>query len=105
MTKNIIQDKKECYLCRMKADELDYYGALPSTGLHRHHIIFGSGNRRLSEMYGLWVYLCPDHHEFGPDAVHSCRATRELLSKAAQEAFEETYSHDEWMSAFGKNWI
>ena len=71
MSKSIVQREKECYICRYLAGEQGYYGELPSTGLHRHHIMFGTANRKKSEHYGLWVYLCVAHHEYGPDAVHT----------------------------------
>ena len=27
-----------------------------------HHVVFGAGQRQLSEEYGLKVYLCREHH-------------------------------------------
>ena len=58
--KSIIQTGriKECYLCREEADRLGYYGELPHTGLHRHHFMHGTANRRKAEQYGLWAYVC-----------------------------------------------
>jgi len=103
--KSILQDRKECYLCRRLADRSDYWGSLPDKGLHRHHIEFGTGNRRKSEEYGLWVYLCPGHHMYSPDAVHASRKTRELLCSIAQERFEKEYTHELWMREFGRNWL
>lgn len=41
MSKSILQTTKECYLCRMEAEAAGYFGGLPSTGLHKHHVIFG----------------------------------------------------------------
>lgn len=35
--KSILQQTKECYLCRLKAEKAGYFGQLPSTGLHKHH--------------------------------------------------------------------
>ena len=46
MSKSIVQREKECYICRYLAGEQGYYGELPSTGLHRHHIMFGTANRK-----------------------------------------------------------
>lgn len=112
MTKSIVQISgiKECCLCRMEALEQEYYDDLPSGALHRHHIIYGRGKRKLSEKYGLWVWLCPDHHEFGPAAVHHS-GTREgkendrLLKIIAQQSFEQIHGHDKWMEVFGENYI
>lgn len=106
MSKSIMQDKKECYLCRKKADLIGYRGDLPSVGLHRHHVVFGSADRRLSEHYGLWVWLCAQqHHQRGPDSAHGNQEVAEMLIRDAQMTFEEKYSHDKWMETFKRNWI
>ena len=89
MSKSIVQREKECYICRYLAGEQEYYGELPSTGLHRHHIMFGTANRKKSERYGLWIYLCVAHHEYGPDAVHSNRDVRIFLCQIGQQVFEQ----------------
>lgn len=96
---------KECLLCRREAEQTGYYGPLPAAGLHRHHIMFGTANRKLSEKFGLWCWLCPDHHEHGPAAVHRNRETDLYLKRLAQERFEELMSHDDWMRIFGRNYI
>lgn len=105
MAKSIIQDTKECWLCRIRAGEAGYYDGLPHTGLHKHHVMFGTGSRKLSEHYGLWVWLCVAHHEYGPEAVHSNRKVRVMLCQEAQRVFEQKYSHEKYMEVFGKNWL
>lgn len=52
--KSILQDKKECYFSRMV--ETDY------THLDKHHIFYGTGNRKISEQNGFWVWLEHLHH-------------------------------------------
>lgn len=93
-----------CYLC-MKL-EGNYF---PQRGLHEHHVMFGGfgSGRKLSEKYGLKVYLCVRHHlaDGGPDAVHRSRASRELLCKEAQRCFEKNYPNLSFMEIFGKNWL
>ena len=59
-------------------------------------MIFGTANRRLSERYGLKVYLCPDHHRTGTMAVHRNAEVAEILIKAAQIAFMKKYSFDQF---------
>lgn len=49
--KSILQDTKECYLCRMEAEKMGYFGRLPDTGLDKHHFIHGNANRQLAEKY------------------------------------------------------
>ena len=73
--------------------------------LEEHHVIFGTANRRLSEQYGLKVYLCPDHHRLGAMAVHRNAEVAEILIKAAQIAFMRKYSLDQFIATFGKNYL
>lgn len=105
MSKSIIQTEKECYLCRMAAEDAGYFGELPHTGLHRHHVIFGRGNRKKSERYGLWVWLCVAHHEYGSEAVHTNRAVRLFLSGIAQQAFMEKHPDIDFREEFGINYL
>ncbi len=102
MSKSIIQDKKEhrCYLCKIFGEEYHF-----RTDLEEHHIFFGNPNRSLSERYGLKVYLCPNHHRIGREAVHRNRETDLILKRIGQQAFEKRYSREMFVSVFGKNWI
>lgn len=100
MSRSILQAEKECYLCRMAAEEAGYFGELSHAGLHRHHVIFGRGNRKKSERYGLWVWLCVAHHEYGPEAVHTNARIRRQLSRIAQEAFVEKYPNLDFLQEF-----
>lgn len=105
--KSIMQTVKECYLCRKDAEALGYHGELPSEGLDKHHVIYGTANRRLSDQTGLWVYLCKRHHneDHGPFAVHFNRAIREDLCRDAQRAYLRDHTFEEWMETFGKNYL
>ena len=105
MSKSILQAEKECYLCRLAADQAGYYGELPHTGLHRHHVIFGRGNRKKSERYGLWVWLCVAHHEYGPEAVHTNARIRRKLSQVAQREFMRIYPNLDFREEFGISYI
>lgn len=102
---SIIQRVKECYLCRIEAENVGYYGELTDKGLHQHHIMFGTANRQIADKWGVWCWLCPDHHEHGPAAVHRCRESDLLLKKTAQKEFEKLYSHEKWMQLFGENYL
>jgi hypothetical protein len=70
-----------------------------------HHAIFGTGNRKLSEKYGLKVYLCLNHHINGKEAVHQNHTNALLIQQAAQITFERRYDHQKWMQTFGKNYL
>ena len=98
--KSIIQlNKNYCYICR----ELTGY-IVERRGLEEHHI-FGGPNRKLSEKYGLKVYLCPEHHRTGDVAPHQSKGTDNTLRRIAQTAFERKYSHEYWMQIFRKNYL
>lgn len=101
MSKSILHNKSDgtCYLCMLL--NKDY--ARRTT--QEHHVIFGTANRRLSEKYGLKVYLCLQHHEIGPMAVHNNHDLAELLQIGAQKEFEKRHSHEEWMRIFGRNYL
>ena len=72
--------------------------------LERHHIFAGVANRPLSEQYGLWVWLCHEHHT-GKDGAQYCKEKAESLKRLAQIAFEARHSHEEWMETFRKNYL
>lgn len=111
MAKSIIQKhtgtlSRECLLCREEADSMGYYGELRHTGLHRHHIMFGTANRKKAEHYGLWCYVCSEkHHEYGPDAPHINHEVDLHLKRIAQREFEKLHTHELWMREFGRNYL
>lgn len=89
---------RECWLCGRNGcgDPLD-----------KHHI-FGGTNRKKSEKYGLYVYLCHDRcHENGPEAAHRNRATMQLLHEYGQQlAMEENgWTVEDFRFEFGKNYL
>ena len=100
--KSIMHDKKDrtCFLCMLLNNDYD-----KRAGLQEHHAVPGTSGRRLSEKYGLKVYLCLQHHTDGPEAVHNNAANMRLVQRRAQDAFEKAHSHGEWMKTFGKNYI
>ena len=89
-----------CYLCMLLNWDYDrrYH-------LEEHHVIDGNPGRKLSEHYGLKVYLCIPHHRTSAEAVHKNIKNRRMLERAAQEAFEQKYSHEKLMEVFGRNSI
>ena len=102
MAKSIMQDKTggECYLCKRLLG-ID----TPAAYREEHHIMHGTANRRLSEHYGIKVYLCTYHHRSGPESAHRCSQTDILLKQAAQRTFERKYSREKWMEVFGRNYL
>lgn len=100
--KSIMQDKEagQCYLCRLLHRD---YSIKPVR--QEHHVIGGTANRKLSEKYGLKVWLDPDHHLYGPEAVHKNAGVAKILHKEAQKAFERTYPDLDFREIFGKNYL
>lgn len=91
-SKSIMQKSERCYLCGK------------TISLERHHVMSGTANRKLSEQYGLWVWLCHDCHT-GRDGAQYNREKADSLKRLAQIAFEARRSHDEWMQTFRKNYL
>lgn len=48
--KSILQDEKKCFFCGT------------TQGLERHHVVFGSAGRKISDKLGLTIWLCSEHH-------------------------------------------
>lgn len=92
-------ERGTCYLCaRLHNDYRHKY-------TEEHHVLFGSGMREKSEAEGLKVNLCLKHHREGPEAVHNNQAIRIELCRIAQEEYEKTHTHSEWMGTFKKNYL
>ena len=72
--------------------------------LEAHHCLGGVANRPLSEKYGLWVWLCHEHHTGTEGAQYNAALNRQLKMDA-QYAFEQKYDRETWMKVFGKNYL
>lgn len=90
--KSILQTEKECFVCQN------------TLNLELHHCIHGTANRRLSDQYGLTIWLCHEHHT-GRYGVHFNKDLDDEIKKMAQLGFELEYGHKKWMSIFGKNYV
>lgn len=94
---SIMQTEKECFVCGC------------TTGLESHHCLYGTANRRLSEKYGLKVWLCRRHHTgdmYGNKAaVHFNKTLDTKIKQAAQRAFEENHPELDFIAVFGKNYL
>lgn len=93
--KSIISTKKECYICH------------DTEGLHKHHCIHGTANRRLAEEDGLWVWLRWDYHiADSPNRTpHNDKETDLFFCKLAQEAYEKTHTREEFLQRYGRSWL
>lgn len=89
---SIISQERECYICGGRV------------WLEEHHI-FGGANRKLSEKYGLKVYLCHYCHNEPPLGVHHNRENADRLREMGQKAFNSTYPNKDFVKIFGRNFI
>lgn len=95
MAKSIIQTEKECFMCGRH-----YW-------LEEHHILAGNPNRKLSEKYGLKVWLCHNCHNEPPYGVHHNQENNLKLKRIAQQKAMSYYkwSVDDFRRIFGKNYL
>lgn len=68
-------------------------------------VFYGNSNRKQSEKYGCWVWLCGRHHNLSDYGIHFDKDLDLKVKKLAQSKFEENHSRQEFMQIFGKNWI
>lgn len=93
--KSIIRGNRKgtCFLCSRLCLQTE-----------EHHI-FGGKNRKLSERYGLKVYLCPYCHRDNKGGVHGNAGKMEHLQRIGQAAFERNHTREEFVDVFGKNYL
>jgi len=92
MAKSILQNSKRCYVCG-------------STMVHKHHV-FNGANRTKSEKEGLYIYLCPFHHNTGgQECIHENQVFDLSVKQFAQKKYEELNGHDKFMYLFRKNYL
>lgn len=84
----ITDDLENCYICGRPAD-------------HIHHVIYGTGNRSVSDREGLIVGLCWECHT----RVHAKpnKGMDLLLKTDAEKAYRKDHSFEEWVRKFGKS--
>lgn len=91
--KTVLQENKECYVCK------GIYA------IHDHHIFYGTANRKISEKYGMKVWLCAEHHT-GSQGVHFNKDFDMYLKQYAQRYFEKHIgSRDDFRRLFGKSYL
>lgn len=94
MSQSILSNNKECYVC-------GYQGML-----HRHHIFFGTANRRISEKDGCWCYLCEVHHNLSRVGVHFNRELDLKIKKECQQKWEEVNGNrEQFIKRYGKSYL
>lgn len=92
MSRSIVQAEKECWFCGSRVT------------LEEHHIFAGTANRKISEKYGLKVWLCHRHHTGDGGAQYDPEKNLQLKQEA-QKAFEKEHSRELWMKLIRKNYL
>ena len=91
--KSIISNDPVCIVCGTTQD------------LHRHHIFFGS-NRKKSEKWGCWCYLCAAHHNLSNAGVHFNHQFDKSLKERCQTEWESRFgSREDFIKTFRRSWI
>lgn len=95
MSKSIISNERKCLMCGVER------------GLHKHHIFFGTANRKKSEQDGCWCYLCQRHHNGSLAAVHANHNLDVYLKQLAQRKWQEVYNKttDDFIKRYGRNYL
>lgn len=91
---SIIQSKKECYITGC------------TFNLHEHHV-YGGGRRKISEKYGLKIWLRNDWHNFANYGVHNNPDLDKKIKAEVQKIAMEHYkwSVEDFIRIVGKNYI
>lgn len=91
-------EANECFICGRNGS---------GDGLERHHI-FGAANRKLSEKYGLVVWLCGERcHRTGKYSAHQNGDVADYLHRYGQKkAMEDQgWTISQFREVFGKNYL
>lgn len=97
--KSIIQNKKECFLCKTN------YDVVTTTELNEKLIFNKYPINKQSEKYGLKIYLCPRHNNFDKYQEKFKKALELSLKQLAQTKFEETHKRIEFIKYFNKSYL
>ena len=94
--KSIIQNKKECFICRIN------YDVTTTNKIYEHHIF----EEKQSKKYGLKIWLCHRHHATDPRySIHYQRQLDLELKQLAQKKFEESHSREDFIEHFIKSYL
>lgn len=94
MSKSILQRNEACYICGT------------TLNLHRHHIFYGTANRKLSEEDGCVVYLCQLHHT-GAAGVHFNKKIDLTLKAKCQLQWQKHYKKttEDFIRRYGRSYL
>lgn len=75
--------------------------------MHKHHVFYGTANRRKSEEDGCWVWLCAKHHNMSDEGVHFDKKLDLELKIVVELMWLEYYSKtiEDFIKRYGKNYL
>ena len=93
--KSIIQSEKECYITKT------------TSNLQEHHVFNGTANKKLSEKYGLKIWLHQDWHNDTSYSIHGDQSLDDKIKAEIQQKAMDYYgwSVEDFIRIFGKNYI
>ena len=91
--RSIIQTEKECYITGC------------TFNLHEHHV-YGGSRRKISEKYGLKIWLRSDWHNIADYSVHRDTELDKRIKAEVQELAMKHYGWtvEDFIRLFGKNY-
>ena len=92
---SIVSNKKECFRCHS------------ILGLHKHHIFFGTANRKKSDKDGCWIWLCGIHHNLSNAGIHFDKKFDLEVKKLTERKWIEYYDDnvEGFIARYGKNYL
>lgn len=91
---SILQTEKRCLLCGT------------THNLNCHHVFNGVAHRKISDKYGLTIWLCVDHHT-GNNGIHrDYNLDLEIKKKCQLQAMSYyNWTIEDWFKIFRRSWI
>lgn len=93
MSKSIMQNEKVCYVTGR------------TDNLHKHHVFYGTANRKKSEHWGCWIWLIGELHNMSDKGIHFDKDFDLKVKQETQRKFEELHGHELFMKEFGRSWL
>lgn len=90
---SIIQNERVCFFCK-------------SPYVHKHHVFYGTANRKLSDKDGMVIWLCPMHHNMSNLGIHFDHDLDLEVKQIAQKRWEEIYGErKDFIRRYGKSYL
>lgn len=68
-------------------------------------VFYGTANRKQSEKFGCWIYLCAYHHNMSDDGIHFNKELDTRIKEECQKEFEKNGTREEFRRIFGRSYL